>query len=501
MDEAVSGVPTFVLLVGNSPVNSTYNNYSLYAQDTWATTRRLNLTYGIRWDYNPTPSFRGIDGLQPTVIEGVSNIATVTPAPIGTPLYHATVNNFAPRIGVSYQLRGEPSNETVLRAGSGMFYDLGTGPAGFAASFSPFFAFRFEFPSGLPLTAAEAARPPITPDPPFTAPVLGYPHTIRLPYSYHWNLAIQQALGRDQSLSIGYVGSAAHSLLRNNEFDGGLPPDFASILLIDNSGFSKYNSLQTQFRRHTSHRLDLLASYTYAHALDDGSSENFSVAPGQFLNPRANYGPADFDIRHTGTVGLSYDLPKGAGSGIMKTLLGGWGVDPVFTARTAPPVDVVIQRDIGFGVQFPSDIRPDLVAGVPLYLSDSTAGGGSRINPDAFSIPTEARQGTLRRNSLRGFPLVQFDVGVRRRFALTERVALDARVEAFNIFNHPNFGQPQNILGSVDSSGVFTPRTDFGVSQSILSRSLQPNSFGAGFNALYQVGGPRSMQLALKLEF
>jgi hypothetical protein len=176
-------------------------------------------------------------------------------------------------------------------------------------------------------------------------------------------------------------------------------------------------------------------------------------------------------------------------------------VDPVFTARTAPPVDVVIQRDIGFGVVFPSNIRPDVVSGVPLYLSDSTVGGGRRINPAAFSIPTEARQGTLRRNSLRGFPLLQFDVGVRRRFALTERVALDARIEAFNIFNHPNFAQPQNILGSVDSSGVLTPRTDFGVSQSILSRSLQPNSFGAGFNALYQVGGPRSMQLALKLEF
>jgi hypothetical protein len=139
-------------------------------------------------------------------------------------------------------------------------------------------------------------------------------------------------------------------------------------------------------------------------------------------------------------------------------------------------------------------VRPDLVPGVPLYLDDPSVAGGRRINRAAFDAvtPTAARrQGTLGRNALRGFPLWQIDLALRRQFNFTERFNLQLRAEAFNLFNHPNFGNP---IGNL-RSGLF------GQSTSVLGRSLGSGGLSGGFNPLFQIGGPRSMQLAIKLNF
>ena len=494
---AITAVPSFVFISRASPVDATFNNYSIYVQDTWAATPRFTLTYGLRWDYNPTPTFLGEGGLHPIVVNDVSNIATITAAPYGSPFYRATRNNFAPRIGLAYQFDTTPGRETVLRAGTGIFYDLGTGTIGNSTIGAPFQAFNIPAAATFPLPPADAAPPPLTTTPPFEAIVVGFPTRLRLPYSYHWNVSIQQSLGRDQSLTVGYVGSAGHSLLRISDYQGSALS--SDIFYTDNSGYSHYNALQTQYRRRTAKGLDLLASYTYGHALDNGSSEvAFNGIPGKFIDPRNNYSRADFDIRHTATVGLSYDLPHPSGSRLAAALLGGWGIDPVFTLRTAPPVDVFVDRQVAFGFY---QFRPDLVPGVPLYVGDSAAPGGRRINANAFSVPPEGQQGTLSRNALQAFSVAQFDLALRRRFTLTERIGLDARLEAFNVFNHPNFSPPLGKLGTVDSNGNLVLQNGFGVSQSMLNRGLQSTQIANGFNPLYQIGGSRSLQLALKLEF
>jgi hypothetical protein len=109
-------------------------------------------------------------------------------------------------------------------------------------------------------------------------------------------------------------------------------------------------------------------------------------------------------------------------------------------------------------------------------------------------------QGDLGRNAFRGFGLLQADFSIRRLFALTERLRLEARLEAFNILNHPNFAPPQGFLGTEISPGQLIPNPAFGVSQSMLNQGLQ-GGFGAGFSPSYQIGGPRSLQLALRIEF
>jgi hypothetical protein len=135
-------------------------------------------------------------------------------------------------------------------------------------------------------------------------------------------------------------------------------------------------------------------------------------------------------------------------------------------------------------------VRPDLVEGVPLYIEDSSVAGGRRINRDAFIIPA-GRQGALRRNALRGFNFSQLDVAFRRQINLGERVNLQLRAEFFNVLNHPNFGDPVSDLNS----------NLFGQSIQMMGRSLGIGGVNGGLSPLYQIGGPRSIQLALKLQF
>jgi len=173
------------------------------------------------------------------------------------------------------------------------------------------------------------------------------------------------------------------------------------------------------------------------------------------------------------------------------------------TARSATPVNVTITRNIGFGSYA---FRPDLVPGIPLYLNDPNAPGGKRFNNTPvpgnprqvgpFFVPTEPRQGTLGRNALRGFPVYQIDFALRRQFSLTEKLKLQFKGEVFNIFNHPNFGDPLGSLGT----NLPTSST-FGRSDRMWGKSVGTSGTVGGFNPLYQVGGPRSMQFSLRLQF
>jgi hypothetical protein len=135
--------------------------------------------------------------------------------------------------------------------------------------------------------------------------------------------------------------------------------------------------------------------------------------------------------------------------------------------------------------------RPNLVSGVPLWIANPNVAGGREINSAAFTTPVGAVQGDLGRNALRGFDAAQVDLTLRRQFKLRERLALQARADLFNIFNHPNFGSPINYLSS----------PQFGQSTQMLGASLGSGGQNGGLNPLYQVGGPRSVQLALKLVF
>jgi len=484
---AIAATPSFVGIAARSSRHLLFTNSSAYAQDTWKATRRLTLTYGLRWEVNPPPS--ETQGNDAFTVTGLDDLPTMTLAPKGTPLWKTTYNNFASRVGAAYQISRAKGGEAILRGGFGVFYDLGTGATGdaFGAASFPYQRVKI-LPNTFPIDPAQASPPPITLDPPY-GDLRVYPD-FKLPRTYQWNVSVERAIGSAQSITASYVAAAGRRLLRLEVLRGpSLPnPNFTRLLVIRNAATSDYHALQLQFQRRLSRGLRAVASYTWSHSIDIASGETFRNLPVTKIDPSVDRGPSNFDVRHSLSAAATYDVPRWSVNHFADKLLRAWSIDGIFRARTATPVNLVATNRALFGVQA-GTTRPDLVPGVPQYINDSKVAGGRRLNPAAFAVPPAGRQGTLGRNSLRGFPLSQLDFALRRKFTLTERFNLQWRTDFFNVFNHPNFGDPVNFLG--------VPL--FGQSLQMLGRDLGGGD--GGFSPLYQIGGPRLIQLALKLQF
>ena len=182
-------------------------------------------------------------------------------------------------------------------------------------------------------------------------------------------------------------------------------------------------------------------------------------------------------------------MPALLSQGVGNKLSRNWALDSIFTARSARPLKVVYLIPTPFGVAY---LRPD-VSGDSLFISDSIVAGGSRLNPAAFVVPEDLQQGDFSRNSLRGFPLYQVDLALRRKFNFSEAIALQVQADAFNVFNHANFEDP---LGNDLVVGRNT-NLAFGQSTAMSGRSLS----GGGFPSFYSFGGPRTLRLSVKLLF
>lgn len=481
------------------PREPLFTNLSVYAQDAARVTPYLTVVYGLRWELNPPPTER--NGNHPAVFRGLapgaaSNLddsgssfggvggGVITLAPRGTSLWPTTYQNFAPRAGAAYLLA--PERGTTLRGGIGIFYDLGTGQAAQAfGSVFPYARERLHTNAPIPLDPARAAPPPLGLDPPYGT-VYAFSPALRLPLTVQWSAALEQPLGGGHSLSVSYVGAAGRRLLRQTAMLRP-SPSFSVVRLVTNTSSSDYHALQTVYARPLSKGLQAHVAYTWSHSIDDDSDDSASglLIVGSF-NTRTERGPSTFDVRHSLSGAFSYDLPGPKRGGV---LLRDWSLDAIFRARTATPVNIIQTTGVFTG-DLVEALRPDLVGGLPLYLEDPHAPGGRRLNPDAFRAVV-GRQGSLGRNALRGFGLSQLDLAVRRQFRVGETARLQVRAEFFNAFNHPSFGDPVGDLNS----------RLFGQSVQTLARSLGTGGVNGGLSPLYQVGGPRSVQLALRLSF
>ena len=451
-----------------------YHEFSAFARDAWRISRRLTLDLGLRWDVNPAPG--EANNNLPLAIVNADDPRTIALAPRGTPLWQTTYNNFAPRLGLAYRLFESSGREAVLRGGFGVFYDTGNsqGSAGFDRY--PFVPTTLRSNVTFPLSATQVAPPPFTIAPRYGVIISSDPD-LKLPYTLHWNVAWEQSLGREQTLTTTYVGNAGRRLLVQRTLSlTSFNPNFSDLRLITNDASSDYHALQMQFQRRLSRGLQALVSYTWAKAIDVVSSD---VASNILLR-----GPSDFDIRHNVAGAVTYDIPAPQ-SGLPGAILRHWSIDTKFNSQTALPLNIFS----GF-ILDPSDgtqigRRANLIDGVPVYLDDPTMPGGRVINRAAFSMPAANQQGNLGRNIIRALPAWQIDFAVRRQFNLTEKLNLQFRAEAFNIFNHPNFGSINTNLTS----------TTFGQATNMLGAQL------TGLNPLYQIGGPRSMQFAIIVRF
>jgi hypothetical protein len=482
--EALRETASSVTIQAQGKVGLLFTNFSAYAQDVWKLSRRLTLTYGIRWEFNPPP--RGTDDQPLYTVQGLDNPQALTLAPAGTPYHRATYNNFAPRFGAAYQLSERQGWERVLRGGFGIFYDLGTGSLANAAVSFPYLRRRVLSNVSYPLNPA-LAEPPLQSFNPPVGRIQASDSRFRLPLTMQWNLTFEQSLGSKRSLSASYVGAAGRRLLRL-EMLVNPNPDFAQVFITTNQATSSYHALQFQFQRRLSRSLQSHLAYTWSHSIDNASNDSLPNIPSAVFDPRLDRASSDFDVRHSFAGAITYSIPTPPFGAFGKRLLRDWSIDGIVTARTALPVDIFFRRDIGFG---PFNFRPDVVPGVPLYLTDTSLPGGRAINRAAFVVPQTSIQGNLGRNAFRGFPLRQMDLTLRRHFALTEKLNLQFRMDLFNVFNRANFADPVVDLSS----------SLFGTSTAMLGRSLGSNVGSVGLNSIYQVGGPRTMQMSLKLQF
>ena len=480
------------------------HNVSGFVQDTWRVAPRLTLNYGVRYELNPAPSGQ----LLPFRLDQVRKPLEAQLAPPNTRLYETQWLNFAPRAGMALLL--DRGGSLVLRAGGGVFYDVGNGPALQGYTSYPYNSIRNLTGETWPVPIERIQPAPFNQSPPYSATFRVMDPQLRLPYSMQWNVTLERAFGPNHIASLAYVGSRGERLLRTeilrnmSAFGQPVVPVInpalfaptSTVFITRNEASQRYHSLQAQFQRRMGAGLDLLASYTWSKAIDNMSDEATYGLPitgiGFFnLDLDREFAPADYDVRQSFTSGFTWKLPS-PGTQAWRRLGGGWSLQGIVRARSGFPFHVTTQ--VVDPLNFGSNRRVDYLGG-PNWLVDPGAPGGRRLNPAAFRIPPETgRLGTLGRNSLRGFGAQQVDLGVRRQFEVTESLAVQFRAEAFNILNHPNFGLPNAALNPL-------PDPFFGQPTQMLGRSLGAGGTAGGLSPLYQVGGPRSLQISLRLQF
>ena len=237
--------------------------FSAYAQDTWRATRKLALTYGLRWEVDPAPS---VSGGQVKTLKELTSIYNFSNLAEGS-LYPTRYSNIAPRLGLAWQLLDGRVGKTVLRVGAGRFYDLGQ--VGFANSFSIPISYGsyFNVPFGSPIPSQ---LPSVISG--YVAAAPGY----TLPRVYEWNLTAEQSF-RGQTFSAAYVGALGRRLIGTatlNDFDASYrvtPP--GSITVFGSEFSSSYHSMQLQFHRRLAQHVQALLSYTWSHSIDNLSND------------------------------------------------------------------------------------------------------------------------------------------------------------------------------------------------------------------------------------
>jgi hypothetical protein len=432
-------------------------NEAAFVEDAWKVSGKLTLSYGLRMESNPPPLSPDGKELFGAVVPGPP--ATVRFGSAGGDLWKDGYRHLAPRFGWAF--RPSIQRGLVWRSGAGLFYDLGFGSA---LQASPFVAAERDvmqetYPGNLPGPSTDSGWIP-----PQAAPQ-SIAQDFRSPLTWRWNTTLEQSFARRNAVSVSYVGAAGRHLLRVE--------DTATSHYMASRGSSGYHALQAQSSLHLAGGFQAMASFVWSHSIDNASIEDY--VPGHsgesYVTLPIDRGNSDFDVRLATTVAALYQPKR----------LNGWSLDAIFRARTGFPI-------------YWSNARPDLLNGSVAWIADTASPTGKRLNPAAFRAAPSGRQGTLGRNVLFGPGMWQLDMALQREFRFESRVALQLRMEAFNLLNHPNFGNPDVYAGDLTSSG-------FGIPATMLNKFLGSGGPANGLTPALQTGGPRAAQIALRLRF
>ena len=512
------------LVEGNQERKVTLNSWTLFAQDGWQVTRKLNLNYGLRYDY------------EGPIHTGAPNLSVFDPAKGGlavagqqvSSIYPKLWKNFSPRVGAAYQ--PSESSGLVVRGGFGLFFDTpaivpfldnssslaaastaNNGPIGVEgnpAGSSPVFTIQGQVPviaSGQPLFPTGSLS-------------LANGNVVNLfsvsrkfgtAYDMNYNLNVEEKLGSNAILELGYVGTQGRKLMSlrdinqaglGSAFNPGTVtiadgqqfsyqqasrpyfaqyPNFGVIDEIQSIGTSNYNSFQASLRTTSWHHLISQFSYAWSHNLDE-VTQYVGALPQDSTQFKNDYGNSDLDVRHHFTAYLIYDIP-GSSHG-PSWLSHGWQANSNLSVRTGEPFTIHASSDTsGTGENTDRGVQVgDPHANVSHALISHTY--VQWINPAAYANPAEGSFGSVARNSVYGPGYSSVDLSFFKNTPITERIRSQFRAELFNVFNRTNLAPPSGYLGG-------------GLGQSSDTIGDYSGSPGIG------PGEPFNVQLALKILF
>jgi outer membrane receptor protein involved in Fe transport len=497
-----------------------------YFQDSWKATPRLTVNLGLRYDRTFQPPYGtdatigqngGIEtgemdfnsgnyivqklpppcsvrGYAPCIPGDGTLPAHVVVSPNGK-IYHDTTTNWGPRTGLAYRV----TDTMAVRAGYGIFYDNWAAVTQTAQNYEGDWpdigqqlANNLNAPvPGKPLPTVTGENPFATsgffPAPtPFNQVQWMMDPYAKNPYSMQWNFGVAKQLDNSTTVSIDYVGSGSRRLDVGGYYNTALTPGpgnpqdralypYVGPTFYDRSiGRGNYNALQFLFDKRFAKGLAYQVSYTWSKVIDTGSDGWYGVEGWSVQNPYTynnDRSVAGYDLTHTLSVNLLYDIPVGKGkrfstnSRVLDYILGNWQVNTIFQGHSGLPYNILVDGDIA-NTGNTSYERAQLIGDPSL----STRSAQEWFNTAAFAIPATYTFGNSGRNIMRGPYFWNIDASLFRRFPFMETRAFEFRAEAFNAPNTVILGQPGNTI-TQPNFGVIT--STYGGSNGYGSRIIQ----------------------------
>jgi len=469
------------------------SEFGLYVADDWRVSKKLTLNLGLRWDYfspfsevsNRWANFNLATGkIDIAGRNGVDKYAGVEPF----------YKNFGPRFGFAYQLL----SHTVIRGGFGLFYN----PTGSEGGSMRLFR-QLPFGSTLSISPGDInvgqrvsdGFLPLSPvnydfaNNPFGA-MFAVDHGFRPSYAEQFNVTVEHEIAPWEMViktaAVGNLGRHLYNTYNANQAVPGstslntrrplytLDPSLSDASYFTTDGLSEYYAFQLTVDKRFSHGLSAILGYAWSHAIDDVPLEFGGGAAGpQPQDPRniaAERGNSIIDMRHRLTLSYTWELPVGKNKALLNYggpvnwILGGWQTNGILTVQSGLPFTAVLQTST---TNTGTGSRPNAAGEVtyPRTLQHW-------FDTSAFSVPAPYTYGNLGRNTLFGPGRTNWDMSLFKNFVIHEQTRFELRAEAFNIFNHPQFGLPNANIGNPQAGSITST-----------------------------VGNPRQLQMGLRFQF